>query len=500
MSQTMPRPVGSPDDIIVYDGRPHSRYYAMAAFRAAKVPPAWIERAMAEAKVLFAQTSEKNPVIVEFGDWKPCHDEKGLFAPCGSEAAERGEKAKKERAEKKEKEKADRPNRPGTKEYREKHREALKSVAAEVRSIRKEKGFPPPTGTEVYSGPPTPQRSRVGVPGDSVPPPPRIPRLPNLTADERYAEDRFATEFERNPDKVAGDYMKDVEKEYEKAMKEGREKLAAKGKNPDDFATCRVFETDAAKSLSGDYNPQGVSKQENLDAKGRYNAAVHQTANAIVKKAFVKYLDEIAKGPEDKKRVLVTSGGCGSGKGYAVGNVLGNVMGKVGATWDAAGEQNATENQWIMDECKKRGIRPTYVFVHADPTTSWEDPVGGVIQRAKGKGRMVDARLFAESYTEGAKNFKAFMDKHKDGGEADFVCIDNSIRAVDSAGKAIPPKALDGFPPAALKFDADKLTARSANYVAKVADLSPALRRGAMIGGRVWGNAKKASTGKKKAA
>lgn len=488
-----PRPVGSLDDIIVYNGRPHSRYYAMAAFKRAGVPAAWIERTMAEAPVLFAQVGGSEPLYATFaGDWKPCHDERGKFAPCGSEAAERGEKARGERAEKKAKEKEQKEKTPGTKAYRDKNRDALKSVASEIRSIRKEKAFPPPSGTEVYKGPPTPNRSRVGVPGDSVPPPPRIPRLPNLTADERYAEDRFATEFERDPDGVADRYFqKEVKGEYDKAMAAGRAKMIEKGKNPDDFATCPVFETDAAKSLSGDYNPKGVSKQENLDAKGRYNAAVHQTANAIVKKAFVKYLDEIAKGPEDKKRVLVTSGGCGSGKGYAVGNALGNVMGKVGATWDAAGEQNATENQWILDECKKRGLKATFVFVHADPSTSWEDPGGGVVERAKGKGRMVDARLFAESYTEGAKNFKSFMDKNKDSGDADFVCIDNSVRGKNPDGSPILPKKLDGFPEAALKFDPEKLTARSANYIAKVADLSPALRRGATIGGRIWGGAKK---------
>mgnify|MGYP007024645503 FL=1 len=258
--------------------------------------------------------------------------------------------------------------------------------------------------------------------------------------------------------------------------------------------------------LSGDYNPgKGASPEENLDAKGVYNAAVHQTANAIAKRAFVKYLDKVAEGPEEKRRVLVTSGGCGSGKGYAVEKALGAITSQVGACWDAAGEQNATENQWIMDECKKRGIRPTYVFVHADPSTSWEDPDGGVITRAQGnpdknippKGRMVDARLFADSYTEGAKNFKAFMDQHKDGGDADFVCIDNSVRGKNPDGSPILPKKIDGFPEAALKFDNEKLYARSANYVASVTNLKPAVRRGASVGRRIWGQPSEDATAPK---
>ncbi len=470
-----PQPIGSPDDLIIYDGRLHSRYYALARFAEARVPAGWIERTMAEAPVIFAQPAGP-PVFFERA--KPCHDEKGWFAPCGSEAAEKGEKAKAERAEKQAKVKEEKLKTPGTKAYRDKNREALTKAAGEVRSIRKEKTFPPPSGSTLTPKTPSPQAARVGVAGDAVPPPPKIPRLPNLTADERYVEDRFATAFERDPDGLA--------KQFIKATTDDFEKKKAKGDN-----VVPTFETDAAKMLSGDYKGEGLSPQQALDAKGVYNAAVHQTAHAIAKRAFVDYLHNVvAKLPPEQRNIIKSDGGCGSGKGYLVENCLGKLDGRVGAIYDAAGEQNSTENEWILAEAKKAGVKATFVFVHADPTTTWEEPKGGVISRAKGKGRMVDARLYADSYAEGAKNFKAFMDKHKDDPDANFICFDNTVRGTTPDGKPILPKPMEKFPEAALQVDAEKLYARSANYVAGVADLNPAIRRGASVGRRIWGNPK----------
>jgi hypothetical protein len=267
---------------------------------------------------------------------------------------------------------------------------------------------PDPTDDPNHDG--IPDASRVGVPAFSTPPPPPvIPRLPNLNQEERQVEDRFAKHFEADPDGVAAAYV---------------EKLKSReiGDAPN------VFNTDDAKLLSGDYNPQGVDQNEVFDARSKYNVAVHQTANAIAKRAFVKYLDDVVRGlPEDRRTVLVTSGGVASGKGYAIGQVesVNEVAQSVGAVWDAAGEQNATENPWILEQCKQRGIKPIFVFVHADPAQTWENPKRGVIERAQKKGRMVDARLFADSYAIGAKNFKAFYDKHKDSGDADFVILEN---------------------------------------------------------------------------
>jgi len=226
--------------------------------------------------------------------------------------------------------------------------------------------------------------------------------------------------FEQNPDAAAQRFL---------------DEIAKKGK------PAYVFETDAAKmlhpgwarpDLPNDEKGQPIN-EERADFRGRYNAVLHQAANAIVKKAFMKRLDEIAKMPEGDRKILVTSGGVAAGKGMALGAKPALSEG-VAATWDAAGEQNATENEWLMKECMSRGIKPTFLFVHSDPIKTYQ----GVIARAKGQGRMVDAQLFADSYATGAKNFKEFYDKYKDQANFSFGALDK-----DDSGAPVKDPELD---------------------------------------------------------
>lgn len=307
--------------------------------------------------------------------------------------------------------------------------------------------------------------ARVGVPAKDVPPPPKtMPTLPNLDERGKQAEQRFANIFLKDPDGVA--------RKFRDLLKERKV-----GDAPN------IFGTDDAKVLSPDYNPQGVSPDESKDAKGFTNLAVHQTANAIAKRAFLQHLDEVvANLPDDKKVVLVTSGGVAAGKGYALKNIpeTSNLVDSVGAVWDAAGEQNATENPWILEECKKRGIKAVFAYVHADPVNTWENPDRGVIERAGKVGRMVDARPFADSYAYGARNFQAFMDKNKDDTDATFFVINNA-----TGGK---PQREDTVPQSALQIDPEQLYSRCINVVReRASQLKPAVLHGATIGEKVWG-------------
>jgi len=90
--------------------------------------------------------------------------------------------------------------------------------------------------------------------------------------------------------------------------------LVAGSKDP------KVFSTDDAKALSSDYNPPGAPEQDALAAGCRMNLAVHNTANAVAKRAFLMRLDKIAAARRAKKRVVVTDGGVGAGKIYAIEN------------------------------------------------------------------------------------------------------------------------------------------------------------------------------------
>ncbi len=292
--------------------------------------------------------------------------------------------------------------------------------------------------------------SRVGVGAMDVPPPPdKIPRMPNLTPDERAVENNFAKSFEGDPDGLTDQYYNAV---------------TSREFNPKKPLDHKVFNTDDAKELSGDY-------AASLDAKARYNLAVHQTANAVAKRAFVKRLDEMAKSGESE--VLITMGGVAAGKGYATGQEFNDIADRFGAVWDSAGEQNGTEMPWLQEELSKRGMRGTYVFVHTDPLNAKFSGWNAALKRAKEKGRTVDARLFAESYTIGAANFEKFASKHA--GDGDFIILDN---------RGEKAKALSSIPKEDIP-DVDTLHLK-AMEIAQKNSPTPSIKRGATLGTRVF--------------
>lgn len=320
-----------------------------------------------------------------------------------------------------------------------------------------------------------PDKARVGVPGMSVPPPPdEIPRLPNLTKKQRKVETRFAEAYLKDPDGMA--------KKYLKALKKRKV-----GEHPN------IFAADDVKMLNPDWNP-GKAKlgealpDESKKAMAKYNTAVHQTANAVAKRAFLMYLkDTVAKLPKDKRVVLVTNGGCAAGKGSSLKrsgeddpNAILPAADMVGAVWDAAGEQNATENAWVYEECRKLGIKTIVSYVWANPEDTWDAEDRGVLRRAMRKGRMVGTRVYSDSYEKGAKNTKRFVDKY--GGKAglEFIFIDNRNKSA--------PRQLDSFPEETLKWDSDKIYKMAVDkLIAKKDEINPALVKGGLADLTIWG-------------
>jgi hypothetical protein len=293
--------------------------------------------------------------------------------------------------------------------------------------------------------------ARVGVPAMEVPPPPNVGRVPNLTPHERSVEDAFMKHFQSDPDGVSSQFL-----ELVKSM----------GDPP-------TFGTDDAKCLTDAWShPDPNTRAQN---RATLNVALHQTANAIAKRAFVQHLDTLSKGDE----ILVTVGGCGAGKGFALKNNPDALAmkSKAAAVWDSAGDQNATENPWILKEAEDRGLKVNYVFVHADPKVQWADPDRGVVKRAADPkdGRMVDAMVFADSYAIGAKNHHAFHQANKDNPSASFVFLDNT-------GK---PKQIPGVPKEALELDSSSL-AEFAQSKVKESPAPERVKSGALIGTRIW--------------
>lgn len=315
---------------------------------------------------------------------------------------------------------------------------------------------PPPGG--YAPNPADGKAARVGVPGNSVPPPPKkIPQLNNLTPDERQIETQYAQMFEQDPDGMADKMIA--------AMANGM------GDGPN------IFATDEAKGLFPQWKGNKVpvidqaTGQQKLDKKGqpefdlspetkefrsKYNTSMHQTANALAKRAFIRYMDTVvAKLPPDKKHILVTAGGVAAGKGFAIDNVeeVKRVSNMAAATWDSAGEQNSTELDWLAGECAKRGVKMTAVFVHSNPAETWENPDRGVIERAGKKGRMVDARPFADSYTYGAQNFHKFASQHKGNPNIDTMVLDNTRPPIPDMDPETGKQKLDKKGQPAMKPD-----------------------------------------------
>ncbi len=331
--------------------------------------------------------------------------------------------------------------------------------------VTKEKATPPPPGpafrpnvTTDRNGDGVTDAARVGVPAMSVPPLPPIGRLPNLTHHERAVERAFAKAYEKDPDGMATDFRTRIVP---------LPNITKPGDPP-------TFGTDDAKLLSPSWENTNLEKRS--QNRATLNLALHQTANAIAKRAFLQHLDTLKEGDE----VLITAGFCGAGKGYAVKNIPEAVSLKkqCKAVWDSAGDQNSTEHPWIQKELEARGLKGNYLYVHADPKNAWANPKMGVVQRAANPedGRMVSAHVFADSVVLGARNHKNFAEANASNPNAKFIYLENKGT----------PKLLDGMPKEALSFNRKEL-AQWASGVVKSGDAPAHVKRGATIGDRVWG-------------
>jgi hypothetical protein len=298
--------------------------------------------------------------------------------------------------------------------------------------------------------------ARVGVPSDADPN--KIPRMANLTKEERAVEERFASAYEADPEGMTAKYDSMVRAT---AVEEG-EPLLAKTYNADD-----------AKLLSEDYRSE-------LKNRSKYNIAVHQTAHAIAKQAFIKRLDELKSLPEDQRYVLITQGGVAAGKGHALrhNEQMKRLSNSIGAVWDAAGEQNGTDMDWIQDALNERGLTGIYAFVAVDPINHKHAGINGVLGRATKKGRMVDVRLFAESYEIGAQNFLNFKAKLAREGRANAKFV-----ILHSDGPQ--PKVVNEMPRQAT---AEAVYAEAKRRLIE-SDLPNWVKLGGLIGERVWDEA-----------
>jgi hypothetical protein len=215
-----------------------------------------------------------------------------------------------------------------------------------------------------------------------------VPRFARLTREERAHESAFADQVQQHLEHTI----------------QGAELLAKDPNSP-----TAIYEVDAMKRLYPEY---GVGKRAASGAEQEVrltsNHALHPTSEAVARLAFLKRLDEMARLPDGdaRKQVFVTNGGCAAGKG-SLTEIVKQHLGDVpfGAVWDAAGEGNALENAWVLKAARARGLKTVFGFANNDGQVQYRD----VLARAEYSGRVVDVATFAESYTEGPKNFRKFL-------------------------------------------------------------------------------------------
>ena len=307
--------------------------------------------------------------------------------------------------------------------------------------------------------------STCGIPGDRVlGDDEKVPMLKGLTGKQEKIEKEFAKNWNEKDKR-------------EKALKSSEDMAIAKGNK--DYGGVPAFETDAIKQLDeknwgSDKELKALTKQEmnyeikkNLESRmseggklskkeaelyenvkdaqplsdsdqkkadkirqyrSENNSVLHQTTNAIAKKSFENYMEN-NKG----KTIVVTLGGCASGKGFGLenpskvegktsdGKTFSSIMKKAGVIWDSAGDQGGDELNWIANVAKKSGSDVIFVYTVASPQAAAKNAVG----RVQAQGRIVASQTFNESYTKTDKNYKAFQKANKNNKRYTFVTVDN---------------------------------------------------------------------------
>ncbi len=274
--------------------------------------------------------------------------------------------------------------------------------------------------------------SLIGLPTDFYPPQATaadglqqlsrsgIPRLRRLSAEERAVETRVATAVEQDPARAL----------------EGARRLAAASGGADQ----PVYEVDAVKHLFEGY---GVRRAPANPAEARFrltqNHALHPTAVAVTRLAFLERLDALKRLPvgDPRRVVFVTGGGCAAGKGdlFAMARSAIGPDVRFGAVWDAAGEGNSLEKPWILAAARSRGLKAVFGWAEADPEIRYD----AVLLRAASSGRVVDVLTFVDSYVQGGAVFRRFLESP-------------AYLAAEAAGEATSFGIAPGpFDPASLK-------------------------------------------------
>ncbi|MFO0724182.1 MAG: hypothetical protein U1E65_10395 [Myxococcota bacterium] len=289
--------------------------------------------------------------------------------------------------------------------------------------------------------------------------------LPNLNPTERIIETEFITAFKSHHRRMVREFLKMVRKDGGNVIEPDNAKLLSpRYSRPDLVKQIHSLEeqikqlrvmADEGSTTAADRIGQlelkiEHAKREIGKSRAESNIPLHMTATVIARLALVQALDDLAADksiPADKKTLLITCGGCAAGKGTSLtkaGETVPQVK-TASLVYDTDGETSGVFNKFAMEEALKRGIKPIFLYVHADPKDAW----GRVYSRAAQVGRMVSEEPFLDSHVDSPRNFQEFHAAHKHDKDVTFLIIDNS-----KGGK---PELVSELPSYCLTYDRDEL-------------------------------------------
>jgi zeta toxin len=226
----------------------------------------------------------------------------------------------------------------------------------------------------------------------------RIAKAKNLSPQEREVEARFATFLESHTDEAISRYIEKYGKD---------------------------IDTDNARELSIDYAPGGLEADDPAAraARIKWSAAVQEPSSALSREIFRRALQKAAA-PGQRKQVVFTAGGAGSGKTTSIQGSPGLTRALEAA--EIVYDTTLSKLESSMDRVAQAlaaGRMVTIVFVYRDPIDSF---VGGVLPRAERMGRTLPLDAFLDTHIGAAEVLAKIAAAYKNDDRVAIAVIDNS--------------------------------------------------------------------------
>lgn len=205
----------------------------------------------------------------------------------------------------------------------------------------------------------------------------------------------------------------------------------------------KVISADECKRFFEPYEPAQRPDESNFEYRQRLrharaqNSVLVNAAADAVEVALIVYKMQKLAAEGVSATILVTDGGPGAGKSYA----LDNIKNKEGAPdWmqspdlilDLQGESGGTKLDWILEQAALYGHRVGVIHVESNPLDGYHNLQFGIIPRTVNVGRTASVSQVLLAYVSSAAHFLGFIknsprDEKLQGALLGWVAIQNGV-------------------------------------------------------------------------